>query len=68
MIQSVLPLPEFANVAPTESSMEPLYSIADSTATNPTAIESAIELLHSAPDSTRSGAALTMTCCLCVRV
>jgi hypothetical protein len=64
MIQPVLPLPKFANVAPTESSMEPLYSIADSTTTNP----AAVELLHSAPDPTRSGAALTMTCCLCVRV
>jgi hypothetical protein len=71
--QPVLPLHECVDNAPTEFAVEPLYSVADSAAAekadaDPTAIESAVEPLHSAADPAGSGAALTETFCLCVRV
>jgi hypothetical protein len=73
VIQLVLPLHECADHAPTEFAIEPIHSVADSTAAkeaaaDPAAVESAVEPLHSATDSTGSGAALTETFCLCVLV
>jgi hypothetical protein len=73
VIQPILPLLECADHAPAEFAAEPLHSVANSTATkkaatDPAAIEYAIEPLHSAADPAGSGAALTETFCLCVRV
>jgi hypothetical protein len=73
VIYPVLPLHECADHAPAEFATEPLHSTADSAAAkeasaDPAAIESAIEPLCSATDPASSGAALTETFCLCVRV
>jgi hypothetical protein len=62
VIQSVLPLHECADHAPTEFATEPLHSIDDSTAAEDAAADPAIvETLHSATDLVGSGAALTET-------
>jgi hypothetical protein len=73
VIQSVLPLHECADPAPTEFAAEPLHSVADSNAaeeatTDPATIESIVEPLHFATDLAGSTAALTETFCLGVRV
>jgi hypothetical protein len=73
MIQPVLPLHECTDHAPTEFAVEPLHSVADSdaaeeAAADPTTVEFAVEPLHSTADLAGSGAALTETFCLRVRV
>jgi hypothetical protein len=69
VIQPVLPLHECADHAPTEFAIEPIHSVADSTAAKEAATDpAAVEPLHSATDPTSSGAALTETFCLCVLV
>jgi hypothetical protein len=68
VIQPVLPLHECADHAPAEFATEPLHSITDSAAADPTAIESAVEPLHYAVEPASSGATLTETFNLCVRV
>jgi hypothetical protein len=78
VIQPVLPLHECADHAPAEFAIEPLHSITDSAAAeeaaaeeaaaDPTAIESAVEPLHYAAEPASSGATLTETFYLCVRV
>jgi hypothetical protein len=64
VIQPVLPLCECADHAPAKFAAEPLHSVADSAATDPT--ESAIDALQVAADPTGSGASLTETFCLCL--
>jgi hypothetical protein len=73
VIQPVLPLHECVDHAPAEFATEPLHSITDSAAAeeaaaDPTAIESAVEPLHYATEPASSGATLTETFYLCVRV
>jgi hypothetical protein len=73
VIQLVLPLHECADHAPTEFVAKSLYSVADSAAVeeatvDPTVVESIVEPLYSTANPTGSGAALTETFCLCVRV
>jgi hypothetical protein len=60
----VLPLHECA----AEPLQDAAKSIADPTAAEAAAVESAAEPLHSAVDPTGSGAAQIETLCLCVRV
>jgi hypothetical protein len=68
VIPLVLPLHECADPALAECGAEPLHSVVDCAAADPVAIESTIEPLHSATDLAGSGAGLTETFCLCVRI
>jgi hypothetical protein len=69
VIQPVIPPHECANHAPTKFAPTPLHSVTDSAAAaDPAAIESAVEPLHSTADPASSGAALTETFYLCVRI
>jgi hypothetical protein len=70
IIQLVLTLHECVDPAPAESATEPLQSVADSATADPVVIDSAIvvEPLYSTADLAGSGAALTETFCICVRV
>jgi hypothetical protein len=61
VIQLVLPLYECVDHAPAEFAVEPLHSVADSTAaeeatTDPAVVESTFQPLHSATDPAGSSA------------
>jgi hypothetical protein len=69
VIQSVLPLHDCADHAPTEFAAKLLHSVADSAAEEEaTADPTVVEFLHFVADPVGFGVALTETFCLCVQV
>jgi hypothetical protein len=69
VIQPILPLHECVDHAPAEFAAKHLYSVADSAATEEAAGDpTVVEPLYCAANPAGSGATVTETFCLCVRV